>query len=215
MNILSDISGVAAKGHAGDSANPGVDYSQSIGVLPQSPAQVPSMGINQTVGGGANWTVVAPVPGATAPLAFAVKSQAALKSTLGASSISAEGAVSAELGPNVGPPFVGATASATSTLDVKFKLLTPRACKLAVDQSGAHAHGMTPTAPNFSLSRVGGARILGVQDLVGDGAGGWKLRRALNLAQGSYEIVYAAAAAVATDPLGDIETATFKLAFKA
>ena len=87
MIILSDNSGITAKGHAGDSANPGVNYAKSL----CSPVPSVPTGLDQSVDGGATWTVTQLVPGATLPLNFAVKSHATLKSALAKLEISATG----------------------------------------------------------------------------------------------------------------------------
>jgi len=214
MIILSDNSNITAKGHAGDSANPGVNYAQSLSSPVPSPTQPAPAGLDQSVDGGANWTVNQPVPGATLPLTFSVKSQAALKSALGASAISVTGRATADSGSNVGPPVAGANASAVSTFDVKFRLRVARRCQLDLTHTAARGHGALPAAPGFSLSRAGGAQILGVQDLVAGGPGSWTYQGTVPLTRGDYQLHYSASAAVTGDPLGDFEKASFSLQFR-
>jgi hypothetical protein len=209
MIILSDNSGITAKGHAGDAANPGVNFSQSL----CSPIPSVPTGLDQSVHGGATWTVTQPVSGATLPLKFEVKSHAALKSTLTKSAISATGHAAADSGPNVGPPFAGANASAASVFDVKFRLATAHAWQLDLNHAATRGNGAIPAAPTFSLSKAGGAEIIGAQNLVSGGPGMWTYHGTVLLARGTYQLVYSGSAAVTGDPLGDFEKADFSLTF--
>ena len=208
MIILSDQSSVTAKGHAGDSANPGVNYAQSLSSPVQPPA---SVGLDQSVDGGATWTVTQPVPGPTLPLTFSVKSRATSKSALGSSAISATGSASSDSTPNVGPPFAGANASAATVLDVKFRLRIAHAFMFDLNHMATRGHGAVPAAPSFSLSKAGGAQIISAQNLASGGAGIWTYHGTLQLARGDYQLVYSATAAVTGDPTGDFEKADFDL----
>ena len=134
-------------------------------------------------------------------------SQASQDSVIGDFTITASGHLQSTSHVSLfGPPGAG-SANADSVFDVSFRVTEDTPYTLALDLQLFHVD-MPPLGVDFGLSWLGGADIVGLNDLISGGG-----MYSGILTPGDYHLVLDASAGTVDDPLGDLARLDYRLDF--